>query len=66
MRDYQPASNLNGGLLIDSHNILNRWNYYSRLLNVHRVSDVRPIEMHTTEPLVPDCSPFEVKLLLQS
>jgi hypothetical protein len=29
-------------LLADSHNILNRWkNYYSQLLNVHRVSDVR-------------------------
>jgi regulator of sirC expression with transglutaminase-like and TPR domain len=28
-------------------------NYFSRLLNVHRVSDVRQIEIHTAEPLVP-------------
>jgi hypothetical protein len=49
----------NGDLLADSHNILNRWkNYFSQLLNVHRVSDVRQIEM----PLVPDPSPFEVEI----
>jgi hypothetical protein len=35
-----------GDLLADSHNILNRWkNYFSQLLNVHRVSDVRQIEI---------------------
>jgi hypothetical protein len=35
------ATNENGDLLADSHNILNRWkNYFSRLLNVHNVSDV--------------------------
>jgi hypothetical protein len=32
----------NGDLLADFHSILNRWkNYYSQLLNVHRVSEVR-------------------------
>jgi hypothetical protein len=35
-----------GDLLADSHNILNRWKNYSQLLNVHRVSDVRQIEIH--------------------
>jgi hypothetical protein len=30
-------------------------------LNVHRVSDVRQIEIHTAEMLVPDPSPFEVE-----
>jgi hypothetical protein len=35
----------NGDLLADSHNILNRWNYFSHLLNVHNVSDVRQIEV---------------------
>jgi hypothetical protein len=41
-----------GDLLADPHNILNRWkNYFSQLLNVHRVSDVRQIEIHTTQPL---------------
>jgi hypothetical protein len=35
----------NGDLLADSHNILNMWkNYFSQLLKVHRVSDVRQIE----------------------
>jgi hypothetical protein len=44
----------NGDLFVDSHNILNRWkNYFSHLLNVHNVSDVRQIEVHTAEPLVP-------------
>jgi hypothetical protein len=33
-------------LLADSHKILNRWkNYFSQLLNVHNVSDVRQIEI---------------------
>jgi hypothetical protein len=45
-RGYQPRNNLvkdeNGDLRPDSHNILNRWkNYFSQLLNVHNVSDVR-------------------------
>jgi hypothetical protein len=39
---------------------LNRWKNYSQLLNVHSVSDFRQTEIHTTEPLVPDPSPFEV------
>ncbi|PNF35371.1 hypothetical protein B7P43_G02578 [Cryptotermes secundus] len=47
-------------LLADSHNILNRWkNYFSKLLNVYRVSDVRQTEIYTAEPLVPDPRPFE-------
>jgi hypothetical protein len=46
-----------------SHNVLNRWkNYFSQLLNVYRVSDVRQMEIHTAEPLVPDPSPFEVEI----
>jgi hypothetical protein len=45
----------NGNLLADSHDILNRWkNYFSQLLNVHRVSDIRQIEIRTAEPLVPE------------
>jgi hypothetical protein len=53
----------NGDLLADSQNIFNiRKNYFSQLLNVHRVSDVREIEKHTAELLVPDPSPFEVEI----
>jgi hypothetical protein len=33
-------------------------------LNVHRVSDVRQIEIHTAEPLAPDYSPFEVEIAI--
>jgi hypothetical protein len=44
---------------------LNRWkNYFSQLLNVHRVSDVRQIEIQTAEPLVPDPSPSEVEIAI--
>jgi hypothetical protein len=53
-RGYQPRSNLekdeNGDLLADSRNILNRWkNYFSQLLNLHSVRDVKQIEIHTAE-----------------
>jgi hypothetical protein len=63
---YQPINNLlkdeNGDLLADSQNILNRWKkYFSHLLNVHNVSDVRQIEVHTTEPLVP-CPPSRLEV----
>jgi hypothetical protein len=41
----------NGDLLEDSYNILKRWKkYFSQLLNVHNVSDVRQIEVHMAEP----------------
>jgi hypothetical protein len=68
-KGYQPRSNLvkdeNGDLLAECHNILNRWkNYFSQLLNVHRVSDVRQIEIHRAEPLVPDPSHFEVEIAI--
>jgi hypothetical protein len=53
----------NGDLLTDSHNFLNRWrNYFSQLLNVHRVRDVTLIEIHTAVPLVPDPGPFEIEI----
>jgi hypothetical protein len=44
----------NGEPLPDSHNTLNRWKNYSELLNVHRVSDVRLMEINIAELLVPD------------
>jgi hypothetical protein len=55
-----------GDLHADSYNILNRWkNYYYQLLNVHKVSDVRQIEIHTAEPLVPGRSRFEVEIAIE-
>jgi hypothetical protein len=55
--DYQPRSSLvkdeNVDLLADSNAIVNRWkSYFSQLMNIHNVSDVRQIEIHTAEPLV--------------
>jgi hypothetical protein len=56
---------VNGDLLADSHNILNRWkNYFSQLLNVHSVIHVRQIEVHMAEPLVPGPSRLEVEIAI--
>jgi hypothetical protein len=55
----------NGDLLADSHDILNRLkNYFSQSLIVHRVCDVRQIERHTAEQLVPDPSTFEFEIVI--
>jgi hypothetical protein len=63
---YQPRSNLvkdeNGDLIADSHNILHRWMNYSQSMNIHRVSEVKQIEIHIAEPLVPDHSRFEAEI----
>jgi hypothetical protein len=55
----------NGDLLADSQNILNKWkNYFSQLLNVHNVSDVRQTEVHTAETLVSGPSRLEVEIAI--
>jgi hypothetical protein len=55
----------NSDLFADSQTILNRCkNYFSQLLNVHDVSDVRQIEVHKVEPLVPGPSPLEVEIAI--
>jgi hypothetical protein len=55
----------NGDMLVDCHTIMNRWkNYFSQLLNVHRVRNVRQVEIQTPEPLVPYPSPFEVEIAI--
>jgi hypothetical protein len=58
----------NGDLLADSHNILNKWkDYFCQLLNVHRVRDVRQIEIQrTAEQLLPDPSPFEGEVAISN
>jgi hypothetical protein len=69
-RGYQLINNLvkdeNGDLLADSHNILSRWkNYFSQILNVHYVSDVRQKYMRLNcYYLVPVV--LKLKCLLQS
>ena len=64
-KGYQPRSRIvkdeKGDLVADSHSIMARWrNYFSQILNVHGVSDVRQAEIHTAEPLVPEPSVLEV------
>jgi hypothetical protein len=68
-RGYQPRNNFvkneNGKVLAESHNILNSWNnYFSQSLDVHNVSDVRQVEIHTVEPLVPGPSSLEVQIAI--
>jgi hypothetical protein len=51
-----------GDLLADFHPILNRRKkYFSQLLNVLNVSEVRQLEVLTAEPLVPGPSHLEVE-----
>ena len=53
-------------MVADSHSTMARWrNYFSQLLNVHGVNDVRQAEIHTAEPLVPEPSAFEVELAIE-
>jgi hypothetical protein len=55
----------NGDLLADSHSILNRWkHFFSQFLNVYNVSDVRQIEVHTSELLVPGTSSLEFEIAI--
>jgi hypothetical protein len=44
---------------------LARWrNYFSQILNVHGVNDVRQAEIHTAELLVPEPSVSEIELAI--
>ena len=44
-----------------------KWrDYFSQLLNVHGVNDVRQAKIHTAEPLVPEPSAFEVELAIEN
>jgi hypothetical protein len=55
----------NGDLLADCYNILNRWkNYFSQVVNVQGVSEVRQIGIRKTEPLVRDPCSFEVGITI--
>jgi hypothetical protein len=57
----------NGDLLADSLNtcILNRLKtYFSQLLNMHNVSDVRQIGVHVAKPSVPGPSHLQDKIAI--
>jgi hypothetical protein len=53
----------NGDLLAHSYDILNRQDF-SLLLNMHTVSDIKHIEKHTAEPLVPGHSFCEIEIAI--
>ena len=68
-KGYQPRTitvkDEKGELVADPHSIMTRWRkYFSQLLNVHEDNDVREVEIHTVEPLVPEQSAFEVELAI--
>jgi len=69
-KGYQPRTGIvkdeKGDLVADSHSIMERWrNYFSQILNVHGVSEVRQAEIHSAEPLVPETSALEVQLAIE-
>jgi hypothetical protein len=44
---------------------LNRWKYFfNQVLNVHAVHDVRQMDTHTAEPLVPEISLVIVEIAI--
>jgi hypothetical protein len=66
-KGYQPRITIikdeNGNLLADRQSVLNRWkNFFNQVLNIHGVHDVRQMDIHTTEPLVPEHSLVEVEI----
>ena len=67
---YQPRTNVvkdgKVDLVADSHSILAMWrNYFSQILNVRVVNDVRQAEIQTAESLVPEPSASEVQLAIE-
>jgi prolipoprotein diacylglyceryltransferase len=66
---YQPRISIirdeNGSLLAYPEGVLNRWkNFFNQVLNVHGVHDVRQMDIHTAEPLVPEPSLVEVEIVI--
>jgi len=55
-----------GDLFTDCRSILARWrNHFPQLLNVHGVNYVRPTELHTAEPLVPELSASDFEITIE-
>jgi hypothetical protein len=68
-KGYQPRINIikdeNGNLLADPESVLNRRkNFFDQLLNIHGVHDVRQMDIHTAEPLVPEPSLIDVEIAI--
>jgi hypothetical protein len=68
-RGYQPRINIikdeNSNLPADPQNVLNRWKiFFNQVLNVHGVHDVRQMDIHTAEPLIPEACLVEVEIAI--
>jgi hypothetical protein len=68
-KGYHPIINIikdeNGNLIADPQNVLNRWkNFFKQVLNVHGIYDVRQMDIHMAEPLVPEPSLVEVEIAI--
>ena len=60
------VKNEKGDLVAHSRSILTSWrNYFSQLLNVIGVNDVRQTEIHTAETTLPEPSAFEVEVAVE-
>jgi len=69
-KGYQPRTNIvkdkKGDLVTDCHSLVASWrNHFSQLLNVHGINEVRQINIHTTELLLPELSAFELKMAIE-
>jgi hypothetical protein len=62
-KGYQPTTSLvqdgMSDLIADFHIFNMKYSFFFQLLNINRVMEVRPIELHTPQPFVPDRSPLE-------
>jgi hypothetical protein len=68
-KGYQPRINIidveNGNLLADPQSVLNRWkNFFNQVLNIHGVHDIRQMDIHMAEPIVPEPSLVEVEIAI--
>jgi hypothetical protein len=68
-KGYQPRFNIvedeNGNLLADRQSLLNSWKiFFKQVLNTHGVHNVRQMNIHTAEPLVPEPSLVEVEIAI--
>jgi hypothetical protein len=69
-KEYQPKTIIvkdeRGDLVAESHRMMAKWrNYFSQILKVYGVSDVRQAEIHTAEPLVPEPSALDFELAIE-
>jgi hypothetical protein len=69
-KGYRPRTNIvyieKGDVGTDSYSILTgQMNYFSKLLNVHGITDIRQTEIHTAEPLMPEPCAFYMGMAIE-